>query len=47
MCADIKRICENYSENMKENLLDDIKILSMLSDRIKEEVYNETEKYIE
>jgi hypothetical protein len=46
MCADIKRICENYKPDMAENLMDDIKILSLLSDKIKEEVYNETQKYI-
>lgn len=46
MCADIKRICENYKPNMAENLLDDLKILSLLSDKIKEEIYNETQKHI-
>lgn len=47
MCADIKRICENYKPEMEENLLDDLKILSLLSDKIKQEVNHETEKYID
>lgn len=46
MCADIRRICTDYKSDMAENLMDDLKILSLLADKIKEEVYNETERYI-
>lgn len=46
MCADIRRICTDYKPDMAENLLDDLKILSLLADKVKQEVQNETERYI-